>query len=191
MQKCGVGFEPLFFVLVKNDKHDGASNSLVWGWEALSERFLKRVVRRYYKSLGCDVKIGRIRLGNTEIDGEAARSDGVKIAIEIKTPSDDLARGIGQLAEALASGYDQAALVTTLKRAKQIGSPIFNIPGFTLLAVDSKGKVHAMAKATDAEPYLPSLPEDWLTKPSIDEMKIKAVIEKLRKQAESRKATAV
>ena len=98
----------------------------------MSERFLKRAVKRYYKSLGYDVRIRRIRLGNTEIDGEAVASDGVKIAIEIKTPSDDLARGLGQLGEALASGYNQAVLVTTLRRAKQIGSPIFSIPGFTL-----------------------------------------------------------
>jgi len=152
---------------------------------------LKRAVKRYYKFLSYDVRIGRIRLGNTEIDGEAVGSDGGRIAIEIKTASDDLARGLGQLGEALASGYNQAVLVTTLRRAKQIGSPIFNISGFTLLAVDSKGRVHAMAKATDAQPYLPGLPEDWLTKPSIDEMKIKAAIEKLRKQAASRKATAI
>jgi len=90
------------------------------------------------------------------------------------------------LGEALASGYNQAVLVTTLKRANRIGSPVFSIPGFTLLAVDSNGKVHSMAKAADAQPYLPGLPEDWLTKPSIDEVKIKAEIEKLRKQAESR-----
>jgi len=58
----------------------------------LSERFLKWAVKRYYKSLGCNVKMARIRLGNTEIDGEAIRN-GEKTAIEIKTPSDDLARG--------------------------------------------------------------------------------------------------
>ena len=40
----------------------------------------------------------RIRLGNTEVDGEATGPDGQRIAIEIKTPRDDLARGIGQLA---------------------------------------------------------------------------------------------
>ena len=73
-----------------------------------------------------------------------------------------------------------------MRRAKRIGSPIFSIPGFTLLAVDSNGKVHATAKAKDVQPYLPGLPEDWLTKPSVDEMKIKEAIEKLRKQAESR-----
>jgi len=159
------------------------------GHEGLSEHFLKRAVKRYYKSLGCDVRIARIRLGNTEIDGEAVGLDGRKIAIEIKTPSDDLARGLGQLAEALASGYSQAVLVTTLSKAKRIESPVFKIPGFTLLAVDSKGNVHAMAQA-DAQPYLPGMPDDWLTKPSIDEIKIKADIEKLKQQAASRKAYA-
>ena len=69
----------------------------------MSERFLKWAVKRHYESLGYGVKISRIRLGNTEIDGEAARSDGGKIAIEVKTLSDYLARGLGQLAEALAS----------------------------------------------------------------------------------------
>jgi len=137
--------------------------------------------------LGYSVKIASIRVGNTEIDSEAAR-DGERIAIEIKTPSDDLARGLGQLAEALASGYRQAVLVTTLRKAKRIASPVFNISGLTLLAVDSKGNVHAMVPSEDAEPYLPGMPEDWLTKPSIDEVKIKAAIEKLRAAASSRKA---
>jgi len=54
----------------------------------LSERFLKWAVKRYYKSLGYDVRIGRIRLGNTEIDGEAVGLNGVRIAIEVKTPYD-------------------------------------------------------------------------------------------------------
>ena len=38
------------------------------------------------------------------------------MAVEIKTPNDDLTRGLGQLAEALAYGYDKAALITSLKR---------------------------------------------------------------------------
>jgi hypothetical protein len=144
-------------------------------------------VKRHYKSLGYGVKIARIRLGNTEIDGEAVGLDGGKIAIEIKTPSDDLARGLGQLAEALAFGYRQAVLVTTMRKAKRIMSPVFSMPGFTVLAVDSKGNVHTMAQA-DTQPYLPGMPDDWLTKPSIDEMKIKAAIEKLKQHAASRKA---
>lgn len=148
--------------------------------EGLSERLLKWAVKRYYESLGCDVRIARIRLGNTEIDGEALGLDGEKTAIEIKTAGDDLARSLGQLAEALTSGYRQAVLVTTMRKAKRIESPVFKITGFTLLAVDSRGNVHAMSQAKDAEPYLPSMPGDWLTKPSIDEMKIKVAIEKLK-----------
>jgi len=156
----------------------------------LSEHFLKRAAKRYFKSLGYDVEIARIRLGNTESNGEAVGSTGERIAIEIKTPSDDLARGLGQLAEALASGYSQAVLVTTLRKAKRIESPVFSVPAFTLLAVDSKGNVHAMLQAREAEPYLPCMPDDWLTKPSIGEMRIKAAIERLKEQAASGKACA-
>jgi len=35
----------------------------------------------------------RIRLGNTEVDGEAIGPKGERIAFEIKAPRDDLARG--------------------------------------------------------------------------------------------------
>ncbi len=52
------------------------------GREGLSERFLKQAVRRYFKSLGYSVKMARIRLGNTEIDGEAVGLNGEGIAIE-------------------------------------------------------------------------------------------------------------
>ena len=157
------------------------------GREGLSERFLKRAVKRYYKSLGYGVKIARIRLGNTEIDGEAVGLNGMKTAIEIKTPSDDFARGLGQLAEALACGYRQAVLVTTLRKAKRIESPVFRLPEFTILAVDSKGNIQAMPHPTAAETCLPDMPEDWLMKPSASELKIKAMIEKLKAVASSRK----
>lgn len=79
-----------------------------------------------------------IRLGNVVIDGEVF-GDGWKMAIELKTPRDDITRGIGQLAEALAYGYDKAALVTTLNKAKKINLKVFDKMGFLLLAVDSKG----------------------------------------------------
>jgi hypothetical protein len=81
-----------------------------------------------------------IRLGNVVIDGEVF-GNGWKMAIELKTPRDDITRGIGQLAEALAYGYDKAALVTTLSKAKRINRTVFEKAGFILLAVDSKGRV--------------------------------------------------
>ena len=63
------------------------------------------------------------------------------MALELKTPRDDITRGIGQLAEALAYGYDKAAMITTLKTARHIDSKVFEKFGFMLLGVDSKGNV--------------------------------------------------
>ena len=81
-----------------------------------------------------------IRLGNTAIDGEVI-GNGYRIALEIKTPRDDVTRGLGQLTEALAFGYDKAALVTTLNKAKKINPKVFVKTGFILLAADSAGRI--------------------------------------------------
>ena len=48
---------------------------------------------------------------------------------------------MGQLTEAIAYGYDKAALVTTLNKAKKINRTVFVKSGFILLAADSKGKI--------------------------------------------------
>ena len=104
---------------------------------------MKWVVKRHYKVLGFKVSMRRIRLGNTEVDGEAIGSNGERIAIEIKTPRDDLARGIGQIAEALAFGYDRAVLVTTLKNTRTIDDSVFKKFGFGLIGVDSRGNIHS------------------------------------------------
>jgi len=108
----------------------------------MSERFLKWAVKRHYKALGYKVSLRRIRLGNSEIDGEAIGPDGEKIAIEIKTPGDDIVRGIGQLTEAIAFGYNKAVLVTTLRNAKKIDRTIFNHFNWALIGVDSKGNIN-------------------------------------------------
>jgi len=79
-------------------------------------------------------------LGNAELDEEATGPDGQRIAIESKTPRDDLARGIGQLAEALAFNYRRAALVTTLRNAEKINDCVFRRFSFILVGVDSTGK---------------------------------------------------
>ena len=110
----------------------------------MSERFLKWAVKRYYKSLGYKVFMRRIRLGNTEVDGEAIGQNGERTAIEIKTPRDDLARGIGQIAEALAFGYDKAVLITTLRNTKTINDSVFKRFGFGLIGVDSHGNIHVV-----------------------------------------------
>jgi len=110
----------------------------------LSERFLKWAIKRHYKALGYKVSMRRIRLGNTEVDGEAIGPNGERIAIEIKTPRDDLARGIGQLAEALSFNYDKAVLVTTHRNARTIQDSAFKKFGFGLIGVDSRGNTHSI-----------------------------------------------
>jgi predicted RecB family endonuclease len=54
-----------------------------------------------------------VRVGNRIIDGQA-ENDNEKIALEIKSGHDDIIRGIGQLLEALASGYKTALVVSFL-----------------------------------------------------------------------------
>jgi hypothetical protein len=107
----------------------------------MSERFLKWAIRRHFHEKGLKVRVARIRLGNTEIDGEI-EGKGWKMALELKAPGDDLTRGLGQAAEALAFGYERAAIVTTLKRAQRANSALFDRLGLVLLGVDSKGNVH-------------------------------------------------
>lgn len=81
-----------------------------------------------------------IRLGNVAIDGEVL-GNGWKMALELKSPRDDITRGIGQLAEALAYGYSRVAMVTTMRAARDIDSKVFDKFGLVLLGVDSKGNV--------------------------------------------------
>jgi hypothetical protein len=52
------------------------------------------------------------RVGNAMVDGVAIGPEGERIAIEVKSPSDDIIRGIGQCAEAIAAEYNRAVLVT-------------------------------------------------------------------------------
>ncbi len=81
-----------------------------------------------------------IKLGNVAIDGEV-QGKGWKMALELKTLRDDITRGIGQLAEALAYGYNCAAMVTTQRNAKDIDSKVFDKLGLILLGVNAKGEV--------------------------------------------------
>jgi hypothetical protein len=103
-------------------------------------RWLKWKIGKYYRNQGLQVHIHSIKLGNTAIDGEVI-GNGYRIALEIKTPRDDITRALGQLTEAIAFGYDKAALVTSLSRAKKINRVVFAKTGFILLAIDSKGHV--------------------------------------------------
>ena len=56
-----------------------------------------------------------------------------------------MTRGLGQLTEAIAYGYDKAVMVTTLSRAKRIDPRVFVKSRFILLGVDSSGIVKQLS----------------------------------------------
>jgi len=103
-----------------------------------NERWLRWAVQRRFRKQGYRVSLKGVRVGNSIIDGEA-KNDSEKVAIEIKSGHDDVVRGIGQLSEALASGYKTAALVTSVRHARRIRSAVFNRMGLVLSGVNSKG----------------------------------------------------
>jgi len=82
------------------------------------------------------------RAGNAFVDGVAVSPDGERIAIELKSPRDDIIRGVGQCFEALAAGYSRAVLVTTLRVARKLRKRVFQRRGFKLIGVDARAHVH-------------------------------------------------
>jgi F0F1-type ATP synthase membrane subunit c/vacuolar-type H+-ATPase subunit K len=81
-----------------------------------------------------------VRIGNAVLDGEVVGKSW-RMALEIKSTRDDVIRGIGQLVEALSQGYQSAALVTSLQRAKHLDKKVFE-NGLVLLGVDSEAGIH-------------------------------------------------
>jgi len=82
------------------------------------------------------------RAGNAMVDGVALSPDGERIAIEVKSPSDDIIRGIGQCYEALAAGYNPAVLVTTLRVAKKLRKRVFQRRRLKLIGIDARARIH-------------------------------------------------
>jgi len=103
--------------------------------------FLRRAIKQFYEGHGYRVDFSRgIHVGSGMIDGEAVREP-YRIAIELKSDRDDVLRGLGQLLEALAHGYNQALLVTSKQRAMRLDTKVFNHSGIGLGAVDSRNEV--------------------------------------------------
>ena len=80
-----------------------------------------------------------LKVGNALIDGEVV-GQGWKMALEIKSTKDDVIRGIGQCTEALAKGYQSAALVTSVQHSRRIKSDVF-CDHLVLLGIDARGRV--------------------------------------------------
>jgi len=107
-----------------------------------NERWLKWAIARYYRSLNYRVSMKPVRAGNAMMDGIAIGIDGERIAIEVKSPRDDIIRGIGQCYEAVCAGYNRAVLVTTLRIARKLRKRAFQRRGIRLIGVDAKTRVH-------------------------------------------------
>jgi len=107
-----------------------------------NERWLKWAVARYYRSIGYKVSMKPAHVGNAMVDGVAVSPEGERIAIEVKSPSDDIVRGVGQCFEALAAGYNRAVLVTTLRVAKKLRKHAFQRRNLRLIGVDARARVH-------------------------------------------------
>jgi hypothetical protein len=89
-----------------------------------NERWLRWAIVRYYRSLGHKVSMKPARAGNAMVDGIAIGPEGERIAIEVKSPRDDVVRGIGQCCEALAARYCRVVLVTTLRVARKVADSL-------------------------------------------------------------------
>ena len=107
-----------------------------------NERWLKWATARYYRSIGYRISMRSVRVGNAMVDGVAIGPEGERIAIEVKSPRDDIVRGIGQCYEALAAGYTRVVLVTTLRIARKLKKRVFQRRGMKLIGVDAKAQVH-------------------------------------------------
>jgi hypothetical protein len=108
----------------------------------LRASFLRRAVERYYITEGSTPyfpKVG-IHCGNCFIDGEV-KFNVWRMAVELKSDKDDILRGLGQLMEALANGYDMALLVTSQSRAEKLDLKVFQATGIGLAIVNSKGEL--------------------------------------------------
>jgi predicted RecB family endonuclease len=107
-----------------------------------NERWLKWAIARHYRSLKYKVSMKPARAGNAMVDGVAIGPEGERIAIEVKSPSDDIVRGIGQCYEAVCTGYNRAVLVTTLRIARNLKKRVFQRRGIRLIGVDAKARIH-------------------------------------------------
>ena len=75
--------------------------------------------------------------------------DGEHVAIEVKSPRDDIVRGVGQCYEAICMGYPSAVLVTTLKVARKLNKRVFQQKDIRLIGVDAKA-LHAKTRVRES-----------------------------------------
>jgi hypothetical protein len=106
-----------------------------------NEKWLRWAIARHFRQKGFEVNMNGVRVGNAIIDGEVIGNNW-RMALEVKSGHDDVIRGIGQLAAALAHDYNSAALVLSLRHAKLMKPAVFNKLNIVLLGVNSKAEIH-------------------------------------------------
>jgi hypothetical protein len=107
-----------------------------------NERWLKWAAARHYRSHGYKVYMKPVRAGNAVVDGFMIGPEGERVAIEVKSPRDDIIRGVGQCYEAVCNKYSGAVLVTTLRVAKRLRKRVFQRKGIRLIGVDARTRIH-------------------------------------------------
>jgi hypothetical protein len=89
-----------------------------------NERWVRWAIGKHFRDRGFHVNMKGAKAGNAMLDGEVVGKNW-KLALEIKSGHDDVIRGLGQLSSALAHGYNSAALVVSLRRAKALNPAAF------------------------------------------------------------------
>jgi hypothetical protein len=106
-----------------------------------NEKWLRWAITRHFRHKGLRVNMDGVKVGNAIIDGEVTGGHW-KMALEIKSGHDDIIRGLDQLLEALAHGYDSAALVVSLRHAKTMKLETFKAHGIVVLGINSNAETH-------------------------------------------------
>jgi hypothetical protein len=106
-----------------------------------NEHWLRWAITKHFREKGYRTNMKPVKVGNAAIDGEVI-GEHWKLALEIKSGHDDVVRGLGQLSEALAHGYDSAALVLSLRHARTLNAAAFSKHNIVVLGVDSKAEIH-------------------------------------------------
>ncbi|MEM2314615.1 MAG: hypothetical protein QXX94_07775 [Candidatus Bathyarchaeia archaeon] len=80
------------------------------------------------------MRLGRRFLGR-EPKGSEEENRLQRRVVELKSYNDDILRGLGQLLEALAHGYDEVLLVTSQARAERLDTKVFEASGIGLASL--------------------------------------------------------
>ena len=106
-----------------------------------NEKWLRWAISRHFRKKGFKVNMKGVKVGNAIVDGEVIGKNW-RMALEIKSGHDDVIRGLGQLLEALAQGYNSTALIVSMRHARRLNLTAFKKHNMVVLGVDAKAHIH-------------------------------------------------